>query len=50
MDTDYDYGDNKELDASNFGIFKQNWGLLRNCSSQFEGMAEADWNDGDVLK
>lgn len=29
MSTNYAYGDNKSNDAANFGIFKQNWGLLR---------------------
>lgn len=50
MGTDYDYGDNKELDASNFGIFKQNWGMLRECYGPFQGQPEEDWNDGAVLK
>ena len=29
MSTNYAYGDNKSYDAANFGIFKQNWGMLR---------------------
>ncbi|KAK2759079.1 hypothetical protein FQN54_003178 [Arachnomyces sp. PD_36] len=49
MGTDYPYGDDKDTDAANFGIFKQNWGMLRVCSSQFKGQTEAEWNDGAVL-
>ncbi|RKK71285.1 hypothetical protein BFJ69_g11133 [Fusarium oxysporum] len=30
MSTDYKYGDGKTLDAANFGLFKVNWGMLRN--------------------
>ena len=50
MGTDYAYGDNKVDDASNFGIFKQNWGMLRLCSTQFNGQTQADWNNGAALK
>lgn len=50
MSTDYVYGDGKTEDAANFGIFKQNWGMLIECSSQFQGQATADWNNGAVLK
>ncbi|KAL5344196.1 hypothetical protein ACLOAV_010844 [Pseudogymnoascus australis] len=49
MSTTYAYGDNKQDDASNFGIFKQNWGMLRECCTQFQGLTEADWNNGAVL-
>ncbi|PGG95965.1 hypothetical protein AJ79_09785 [Helicocarpus griseus UAMH5409] len=49
MGTDYAYGDNKVEDASNFGIFKQNWGMLRECSAQFKGQTTADWNNGAAL-
>lgn len=50
MDTNYAYGDNKQNDSSNFGIFKQNWGMLRVCCSRFKGQSEANWNNGAVLK
>lgn len=50
MSTTYAYGDNKQDDASNFGIFKQNWGMLRECCTQFQSQMEADWNNGAVLK
>ncbi|KAE8353292.1 hypothetical protein BDV28DRAFT_111103 [Aspergillus coremiiformis] len=47
----YPYGDAKTLDAANFGMFKQNWGLLRECATRygFKGKSEAQWNDGAVL-
>jgi hypothetical protein len=43
-------GDNKSGDAANFGIFKQNWGLLRECSKKFQGQSAEEFNDGAVLK
>jgi hypothetical protein len=36
MQTNYPYGDNKSGDAANFGIFKQNWFMLRNACSRFQ--------------
>jgi hypothetical protein len=29
----YDFGDNKQDDAANFGIYKMNWGMIRQCPS-----------------
>ncbi|OWY42232.1 uncharacterized protein AALT_g11464 [Alternaria alternata] len=49
MDTNYVYGDNKQNDAANFGIFKQNWGMLRVCCSRFKGQSQSSWNNGAVL-
>ncbi|KAL6704193.1 hypothetical protein ACN47E_008450 [Coniothyrium glycines] len=49
MTADYAYGDNKQTDAANFGIFKQNWGLLRECCSKFKGQPQSNWNNGAVL-
>lgn len=45
-------GDNKVKDAANFGLFKQNWGILRACASRagFKGQSEANWNNGAKLK
>lgn len=45
-------GDNKQDDSSNFGIYKQNWGMLRECASSagFVGKSTAEWNDGALLK
>ncbi len=49
MGTDYAYGDSKTNDAANFGIFKQNWGMLRTSCSYFQGQSERQWNNGAVL-
>ncbi|KAL2842388.1 hypothetical protein BJY01DRAFT_249071 [Aspergillus pseudoustus] len=49
MTTDYTYGDGKTGDATNFGIFKQNWMMLRTSTTQFEGLTEADVDQGAVL-
>lgn len=49
MSTDYIYGDNKQNDSANFGIFKQNWGLLRVCCSRFQGQPQSNWNNGALL-
>jgi hypothetical protein len=49
MGTDYAYGDYKTTDASNFGIFKQNWGMLRTACSYFQGQSEPQWNNGAML-
>jgi len=50
MTTDYTYGDGKSGDSANFGIMKQNWGMLRVCANQFQGETAADYNKGAVLK
>ncbi|MCD0444023.1 hypothetical protein LO763_10350 [Glycomyces sp. A-F 0318] len=49
MTTNYAYGDNKTYDAANFGIFKQNWHMLRNSCSWFTGQSINDWNNGALL-
>ncbi|KAF4547812.1 Hypothetical protein D9617_35g089630 [Elsinoe fawcettii] len=49
MSTDYTYGDGKTQDSANFGIFKQNWGMLRVCCSRFKAQAQASWNNGAIL-
>ncbi|CAI4219794.1 unnamed protein product [Parascedosporium putredinis] len=51
LSTDYAYGDNKSNDAANFGLFKQNWGMLRVCGSRggFKGQSESQWNNGNRL-
>ncbi|OQN95233.1 hypothetical protein B0A48_18727 [Cryoendolithus antarcticus] len=49
MKTTYAYGDNKSGDSANFGIFKQNWGLLRVCSSKFKGQSASQYNNGAAL-
>ncbi|KAJ5558059.1 hypothetical protein N7535_009549 [Penicillium sp. DV-2018c] len=53
MSTDYTYvdskGDGKTGDGTNFGIFKQNWYMLRHSASQFLGKSEKQVDDGAVL-
>ncbi|KAK6512652.1 hypothetical protein TWF481_001533 [Arthrobotrys musiformis] len=51
METNYAYGDNKSYDAANFGLFKQNWGMLRVCGRRggFIGQSESQWNNGARL-
>ncbi|KAH7141108.1 hypothetical protein EDB81DRAFT_948785 [Dactylonectria macrodidyma] len=51
MGTDYTYGDGKTLDSANFGVFKQNWGMMRVCGSRagFAGKSQSAWNDGAKL-
>ena len=43
------FGDNKTGDSANFGIFKQNWGMLRLACSQFKGQTAAKYNNGAVV-
>jgi hypothetical protein len=53
MDTSsYPYGDGKTYDSACFGLFKQNWGMLRVCAHRygFAGMSAAQWNEGAMLK
>jgi hypothetical protein len=50
MQATYTYGDGKTQDAANFGIFKQNWAMLRQCCDTFKGQQQADWNNGAKLK
>jgi hypothetical protein len=49
MGTNYAYGDNKSGDAANFGIFKQNWLMLRQACSRFQGQSTSSWNNGAAL-
>ncbi len=43
------YGDNKTGDAANFGIFKQNWMMLRAGCGQFKSQTAANYNNGAAL-
>jgi|ERR1039458_7974700 hypothetical protein len=45
----YPYGDGKSGDAANFGIFKQNWYMLRTSCSYFSGQSTSQYNDGAAL-
>ncbi|KAG2198864.1 hypothetical protein INT46_008421 [Mucor plumbeus] len=49
LSTDYPYGDNKSGESTNFGIFKQNWLMLRTSASQFKGQSAGDVKNGEVL-
>ncbi|KIM33839.1 hypothetical protein M408DRAFT_325423 [Serendipita vermifera MAFF 305830] len=49
MNTRYTYGDGKTYDAANFGVFKQNWGMLRQSVSRYRGKSANDWNTGAEL-
>ena len=37
----YDFGDNKQDDAANFGIYKMNWGMIQKCPSAMAIGADA---------
>ncbi|KAJ6188060.1 hypothetical protein N7519_002968 [Penicillium mononematosum] len=49
MTTDYTYGDGKTGDGTNFGIFKQNWFILRHSASEFLGQTVDDVDNGAIL-
>ncbi len=45
----YPYGDGKTGDAANFGIFKQNWQMIRIVEPMFQGYQDSQFTKGDVL-
>jgi hypothetical protein len=49
MKANYPYGDGKTGDAANFGIFKQNWLMIRSSVSQYAGLGADDYRTGSVL-
>ncbi|PVF96536.1 hypothetical protein CPB86DRAFT_816287 [Serendipita vermifera] len=49
MTTGYTYGDGKTYDSANFGVFKQNWGMLRKSVSRYKGKTANDYNTGSEL-
>ncbi|KAL3476537.1 hypothetical protein BJX99DRAFT_227626 [Aspergillus californicus] len=49
MATDYIYGDGKTGDGTNFGIFKQNWFILRHSASEFLGQTVDQVDNGAIL-
>ncbi|RJE23956.1 hypothetical protein PHISCL_03715 [Aspergillus sclerotialis] len=49
MTADYTYGDGKTGDATNFGIFKQNWYMLRTSAKEFLGETTEQVDDGAIL-
>ncbi|RCH92548.1 hypothetical protein CU098_010193 [Rhizopus stolonifer] len=49
LTADYTYGDGKSSDSANFGIFKQNWFMLRTSTLLFKRYTTAQYNDGAIL-
>ena len=49
MQANYTYGDGKTGDSANFGIFKQNWYMLRTSVPQYESYGPSAWNAGAAL-
>lgn len=49
MDTSYPYGDYKSGDAFNAGVCKQNWGMMRQCHSQWNYLEADDFDTSAVL-
>jgi hypothetical protein len=49
MQANYTYGDGKTGDSANFGIFKQNWYMLRTSVPQYEPYGSSAWNAGAAL-
>ena len=46
---DYTYGDGKTGDSANFGIFKQNWFMIRTSVPQYAGYGPAEYDAGAAL-
>jgi hypothetical protein len=49
MTAQYPYGDGKRDDAANFGIFKQNWYMIRRSDPAFRGATSGDYALGAAL-
>jgi hypothetical protein len=49
MQATYVYGDAKTGDAANFGIFKQNWMMIRTVHPNFTALGAGDYNRGAAL-
>ncbi len=49
IQANYTYGDGKTGDSANFGIFKQNWYMLRTSVPQYESYGSGSWNAGAAL-
>ncbi len=45
----YPYGDGKTGDSANFGIFKQNWYMIRTSVSQYASYGPGQYNAGAAL-
>lgn len=49
LGTNYTYGDGKTGDSTNFGIFKQNWFMLRTSTTQFKKYPASKFKAGGIL-
>jgi hypothetical protein len=49
MQANYTYGDGKTGDSANFGIFKQNWFMIRTSVSQYSSYGPSQYNAGAAL-
>jgi hypothetical protein len=49
MQANYKYGDSKTLDSANFGIFKQNWFMIRTSVKKYASLTANDYNVGAQL-
>ncbi|MDQ2716621.1 MAG: hypothetical protein M3Z08_17080 [Chloroflexota bacterium] len=49
MQATYVAGDGKTADAANFGIFKQDWYMLRSACSRFRGLTSNQYPAGMIL-
>ena len=47
--TGYPYGDRKTGDAANFGMFKQNWEMIRKARPEWSKLTAKDSNTGAAL-
>ena len=45
----YPYGDGKTGDSANFGVFKQNWYMIRTSVSQYSSYGPSQYNAGAAL-
>jgi hypothetical protein len=49
LTVDYAYGDNKTNDSTNFGLFKQNWYMIRTSVSQYATLGPTQSHAGAVM-
>jgi hypothetical protein len=49
MTANYKYGDGKTEDAANFGIFRQNWLMIRSSWPAFASLTATDFHRGAAL-
>lgn len=49
LSTNYTYGDGKTYDSANFGIFKQNWFMIRSSTKKYKHYTSNDYKKGTIL-